>query len=164
MVSKKLKENQKAANQEKDLVSFFERRFSELEKKIDDTQTSMKEIKKSGELIKQDSSTKENCAGIVKSTENPIVPDFRKIHLDEKLKEIDEERQQEPRKPNIMVFGRYENSEVGDGQFMRELIKDAGVVLNIKFLTKIGVKTEGKIRPIKVGLELGYERYLILGI
>ena len=47
---KKLKENQKAANQEKDLVSLFERRFNELEKKIDDTQTSMKEIKKSGEL------------------------------------------------------------------------------------------------------------------
>ena len=77
---------------------------------------------------------------------------------------IDEERQQKLHKPNIMVFGRYENSEVGDGQFMRELIKDAGVVLNIKFLTRIGVKTEGKIRPIKVGLELGYERYLILGI
>ena len=48
---KKLKENQKAANQEKDLVSLFERRFNELEKKIDDTQTSMKAIKKSGELI-----------------------------------------------------------------------------------------------------------------
>ena len=64
-----------------------ERRFNELEKKIGDTQTSMKEIKKSGELIKQDtkSSTKENCAGIVKSTENPIIPDFRKIIRDEKL-------------------------------------------------------------------------------
>ena len=35
--------------------------------------------------------------------------------------------QQELRKPNIMVFGRYENSEVGDDQFVRELIKDAGV-------------------------------------
>ena len=31
---KKLNENQKAANQEKDLVSLFERRFNELEKKI----------------------------------------------------------------------------------------------------------------------------------
>ena len=40
---KKMKENQKAANQENDLVSFFERRFNELEWKIDDTQTSMKE-------------------------------------------------------------------------------------------------------------------------
>ena len=57
---KKLKENQKSANQEKDLMSLFERRFNELEKKIDDMQTSMKEIKKSGELIKPDnkSSTK----------------------------------------------------------------------------------------------------------
>ena len=115
-------------------------------------------------MIKPDkkSSTKENCAGIVKSTENPIIPDFRKILRDEKLKEIDEERQQELRKPNIMVFGRYENSEVGDDQFVRELIKDAGVDLNIKFLTRIGVKTEGKVRPIKVVLESGHERYLLL--
>ena len=137
---------------------------NELEKKIDDTQTSMKEIKKSGELIKPDnkSSAKENCAGILKSTENPIIPDFRKILCNEKLKEIDEERQQELRKPNIMIFGRYENSEVGDGQFVHELIKDAGVDLNIKFLTRIGVKTEGKVRPIKVVLESGHERYLFL--
>ena len=56
----------------------------------------------------------------------------------------------------------YENSEVGDGQFMGELIKDAGVDLNIKFLTRIRVKTEGKIRPIKVVLESGHERYLLL--
>ena len=111
---KKLTENQKAANQEKELVTLFEWRFNELEKKIDDTQTSMKEIKKSGKLIKQNikSSTKENYAGIVKSTENPIIPDFQKILCDEKLKEIDEKRQQELRKPNIMVFGRYEISEV----------------------------------------------------
>ena len=51
---KKLRENQKGTNQEMDLVSLFEIRFNELEKKIDDTQTSMKEIKKSGELIKKD--------------------------------------------------------------------------------------------------------------
>ena len=70
---KKLKENQKAANQEKDLVSLLESRFNELEKKIDDTQTSMKEIK-SGELKKQDkSSTKENYAGIVKIFERYFV-------------------------------------------------------------------------------------------
>ena len=48
---KKLKENHKAAYQEKDLVSLFERRFNELEKKINDMQTSMKEIKKSGDCL-----------------------------------------------------------------------------------------------------------------
>ena len=53
-----------------------------------------------------------------------------------------------------MVFGRYENSEVGDDKFVRELIKDTGVDLNIKYLTRIdGVKTEGKIRKIKVVLD-----------
>ena len=52
----------------------------------------MKEINKSGELIKPDNkiSTEENCAGIVKSTENPIIPDFRKILCDVKLKESEE--------------------------------------------------------------------------
>ena len=54
-------------------MSLFERRLDELEKKIDDTQTSMKEIK-SGELKKQEkSSTKENYAGIVKIFERYFV-------------------------------------------------------------------------------------------
>ena len=43
-----------------------------------------------------------------------------------------------------------------------ELIKDAGVDLNIKFLTRIGITTEGKIRPFNVVLESGHERYLLL--
>ena len=62
----------------------------------------------------------------------------------------------------ISWFGRYENSEVGNGQFVCELIEDAGVDLNIKFLMRIGIKTEEKIRPIKVVLESGHERYLHL--
>ena len=45
---------------------------------------------------------------------------------------------------------------------MCELIEDAGVDLNIKFLTRIRVKTEGKIKPIKAVLESGHERYLLL--
>ena len=61
-----------------------------------------------------------------------------------------------------MVFGRYENSEVGDDQFVHELIKDARVDLKIKFSTRIGVKTKEKISPIKVVLESGHERYLLL--
>ena len=50
------------------------------------------------------------------------------------------------------VFGCYENSEVGDDLFLSKLIKDAGVHLNIKYLKRIWVKTEGKIRLIKVVL------------
>ena len=93
-----MKENQKAANQGKDLVSLFKRRFNEFEKKIDDKHANINERNQEvRRIIKQDikSSTKENYTGIVKSTENPIIPDFRKILRDEKLKEIDEERQQE---------------------------------------------------------------------
>ena len=62
----------------------------------------------------------------------------------------------------ISWFGRYENSEVGVGQFVCELIEDARVDLNIKFLMRIGKRTEEKIRPIKVVLESGHERYLLL--
>ena len=56
------------------LVSLFERRFNEFKKKIDHTQTSMKAIKKSGELIE---TGHQNCAGIIKSTENLIILDFK---------------------------------------------------------------------------------------
>ena len=45
-----------------------------------------------------------------------------------------------------MVFDRYENSEIGDSQFMCELIK---VDLNIEFLTRIGVKTVERLDQSK---------------
>lgn len=51
-----------------------------------------------------ENSTKESFVGIFKSTQKKIVPDFRKILRDEKLKEIDEERQWDLRKTNIMIF------------------------------------------------------------
>ena len=38
-----MKENQKAANQGKDLVSLFKRRFNEFEKKIDDKHANINE-------------------------------------------------------------------------------------------------------------------------
>ena len=42
---KKLKEEQKAAHPEKDLVDLFEKRLDELEKKTDGTQTLVEEMK-----------------------------------------------------------------------------------------------------------------------
>ena len=49
---KNLKEEQKAAHQEKDLGSLLEKRFNEVEKNIDGTQTLVEEMKKSGEVFK----------------------------------------------------------------------------------------------------------------
>ena len=57
-------------------MSFFEKRFDKLEKKIDVTQTIIEEMKKSGELSKlnNESTTKESFAGIVKSTQKNDIP------------------------------------------------------------------------------------------
>lgn len=149
---KKLKEERKIAHQEKDLVSLFQKRFDELEKKIDGTQTSVEEMKKSGEVFKlnNEHATKESFAGIVKSTQKTMFPEFRKILRDEKLKEIDEERQHDLRSSNIMVFGRNENTEISDDQFVRELVKDVGADdSNVKFITRIGEKKRRKDKTNK---------------
>ena len=51
-----------------------------------------------------------NFSGIVKdSSKSHIFTEFRKILRDERIKEIEEERQQDLRKTNFMVFGAAEN-------------------------------------------------------
>ena len=62
-------------------------------------------MKKSGETIKLNnkSTTKENFAGIIKSTQKTIFSQFCKILPDEKLKEINKETQCDLRRSNIMV-------------------------------------------------------------
>ena len=55
------------------------------------------------------------------------------------MKEIDEERKHDLRRPNIMVFGRDENTEVCDDQFVCDLVKDVEIDdSNVKFITRIG--------------------------
>ena len=51
------------------------------------------------------------------------------------------ERQHDLCNSNIMVFGRSENTEVFDDQFVHELFKDVEVdYSNVKFIKRIGEK------------------------
>ena len=54
------------------------------------------------------------------------------------MNEIEEERQQELRKTNIMIFGQNESNEVQDDKFVQNLIDDVGIESNVKFITRIG--------------------------
>ena len=74
-------------------------------------------------------------------TQKTIFQEFCKILCDERLKEIDMERQHDLCNSNIMVFGRNENTEVFDDQFVHELFKDVEVdYSNVKFIKRIGEK------------------------
>ena len=54
------------------------------------------------------------------------------------MNEIEEERQQELRKPNIMIFGQNESNEIQDEKFVQNLINDVGIESDVKFITRIG--------------------------
>ena len=87
----------------------MENKFEEFENKI--KQALVKERDKTTGFTVVDTNT--SFAGIVKdSSKNHIFPEFRKILRDERIKEIEEEHQQDFRKTNFMVFGAVENKEV----------------------------------------------------
>ena len=56
------------------------------------------------------------------------------------MNEIEEERQQELRKANIMIFDQNE-------KFVQNLIDDVGIESDVKFITRIVKLCNNKIRP-----------------
>ena len=103
---KKLKEEQKAAHPEKDLVGLFEKRLDELEKKTDGTQTLVEEMKNQKKYSNLTTRAQKLCWDRQFDAKRIIFLEFCKILRDEKVKVIDEERQHDLRRSNIMVFGR----------------------------------------------------------
>lgn len=154
---KKLKENQKKDTQEKEiLVDLIEKKFNHLEEKLSH------KLEESVKKATANKTTGESFASVVKENKKElIVPDFGKIIRDEKLKEIEEEHQHDLRQSNIMIFGKKEENEVQDDQFVENLIKDVGIDSSVKFMTRIGEPGK-KIRPIKVVLESSHDRYLLM--
>ena len=160
---KKLHKQNKKEDQEKDLLKLMENKFEEFENKI--KQALVKgSFQEGNKTTVNQGETNTNFAGIVKdSSKNHIFPEFRKILRDERIKEIEEEHQQDFRKTNFMVFGAVENKEVnGDGDFVQTLIKDVGVKANVKFVTRIGDRSAKRTRPIKVVLQSAHQRYLVI--
>ena len=55
-----------------------------------------------------------------------------------------------------------QSKEVQDDKFVQNLIDDADIELDVKFITRIRKLCNNKIRPIKVVLESGHKRYLMM--
>ena len=105
-----------------DLKEIMENNFNEFERKI--KQTVKEEIIKNSKLIIKDNlnttqneynKTKEKnktFASVVKSNkENTLLPQFHKLLHDEKIKWIEEEKQKDVRKSNIIIYGKEECEE-----------------------------------------------------
>ena len=120
----------KKESHENDLAELIKKRFSQLERKINDSQETLKDdIKRLEQNSKpiNEASAVESFTAVVKSNRNTILPEFRKILRDEKLNKIEEERQHDLRQSNIMVFGRREDMITGDDKYVRILLKEIGV-------------------------------------
>ena len=105
---KKLKEKEKDNIQAKELVDLIDQKFKQMELKLNKTLACKKVKRAQNDSINKEQ-RKENFASAVKENH---VSDFRKILREEKLNEIEEERQQDLRKTNVMIFGREENKDV----------------------------------------------------
>ena len=105
-------------------------------------------------------------ADTVKMSNKVIIPEFRKVLLDEKIKEFEEEQQKDLRMTNVIIFGHKENDEDDDRSFVKSLIVDAGCEesseTQIKFITRIGEKSDKKIRPIKLVFQSAFHRVMLM--
>ena len=157
---KKMKEKEKNNIQGKDLIDLIEHKFKQLEGKLHETLNDRVKKVTSNEPINNEP-RRGTFASVIKENH---APDFRMILREEnKMNEIEEERQQELRKTNIMIFGQNESNEVQDEKFVLNLINDVvGIESDVKFITRIGKLCNNKIRPIKVVLESGHKRYLMI--
>ena len=155
---KKMKEKEKNNIQGKDLIDLIKHKFKQLEKKLHDTLNDRVKKVKSNEPINKEP-RRGTFASVIKENH---APDFRMILREEKMNEIEEERQQELRKPNIMIFGQNESNEVQDEKCVQNLINDVGIESDVKFITRIRKQCNNKIHPIKVVLESGHKRYLMM--
>ena len=60
-----------------------------------------------------------------------------------------------------MIFGVEEQKGTSDDKFIEQLLNDVKVSAKVKFVTRIGNKSNHK-RPIKVVLESAHQRWLIM--
>ena len=99
-------------------------------------------------------------ATVAKDQDNAL-PNLRKILREEKIKDREEEHQQDLRQENFIIFGVEEQKGTSDDKFIEQLLNDVKVSAKVKFVTRIGNKSNHK-RPIKVVLESAHQRWLIM--
>ena len=141
----KMKENQSMKDE---IVQLMDRKFKEYDRQI--TQTIKAEIMASNKLnlnsIKDDSKKQKQGKTFADATKddssNNLIPQFRKLLQDEKLQEIEEERQKELRQPNLIIFGVKEGNNEIDEKFVNGMVKDVhvkGIGEHFKNFSLIGV-------------------------
>ena len=140
-----------------DLINLIKHKFKQLREELHNTLNNRVKKLTSNEPINKEP-RRETFTSVIKEN---YAPDFRMILREEKMNEIEEERQQELQKANIMIFGQNESKEVQDDKFVQNRIDNVGVESDVKFITRTGKLCNNKIRPIKVVLESGHKRYLL---
>ena len=112
----------------------------------------------------QNQKTNKSFANIVKSNQkNELIPQFRKLLQEQKIQEIEEERQKDVRKSNLIIYGikEFEESTNGDEIFVNDLLIDLESKSKVKFMTRIGDRKKSQSRPLKVVFQSPHEVYLI---
>ena len=165
---RKMKQNQ---NEKDDhLKRTMESKFDEFEKKIkeiikDEIKSNIDCKNNQHEINQNETEVKAiSFANIVKvNQENTLIPKFRKLLQDEKIQDIEEERQKDIRKSNLIIHGIKECEERinDDGTTVNNLFNNVGSNSTVKYMTRIGIKRPNYVRPIKVVLESAHEVYLI---
>ena len=101
-------------------------------------------------------SSKRNYAAALQGSKNDRVNDFRDIVAAAKNEEKAEERERNLRQNNIIMHGCVEannDQEAQDKVFINKFINDLTISkIETKSVVRIGQKTEGKKRPIKITL------------
>ena len=136
---------------EKKLESVIEKKFSELE-------GSLKKIAKQCEKITYSDVLKETA-------QNEISTLIRVAKIEEKKEEKDHDQRQR----NVIIHGTEETSgddeeqKTADENFVRDLLKDISYKADPKYVGRIGVKREGRSRPLKVVFESDSQKQGLFG-
>ena len=167
---RKMKQQQ---NEKEGFKEIMENKFDEFERRIKETikEEIMKNKKdtsnnknKTPNEKRQNQKTNKSFANIVKSNQkNELIPQFRKLLQEQKIQEIEEERQKDVRKSNLIIYGikEFEESTNGDEIFVNDLLIDLESKSKVKFMTRIGDRKKSQSRPLKVVFQSPHEVYLI---
>lgn len=156
---KQMKEKARKEGQENSEYASMVEKINQLENTIKDGFEKVLEINPVRDMQGE---VKNSFADAVNLNKSTIIPEFRKVLLDEKLNEFEEERQKDLRMTNAMIFGRKESNEEDDRSFVNSLIVDAGCEGEIKFVTRIGERSSNRIRPIKLVFQSAFHRVMLM--
>ena len=138
---------------EKKLESVIEKKFSELEGSLKNSIQA-----KQHEQISYSDALKE-------TSQKEISTLIRVAKIEEKKEEKDHDQRQR----NVIIHGTEETSgdeeeqKTADKNFVRDLLKDVSYKADPKYVGRIGVKKEGKSRPLKVAFESDNQKQGLFG-